>query len=438
MCEKLAGAGVDMIEVNISCPNVKAGGLAYGTRPELAAEVAQMAKSHAGKVPVMVKLSPNVTDITLIARAVEEAGADAVSLINTLRGMRIDVNTRRPILKMNTGGLSGPAVLPVAVRMVWEVAQAVKIPILGMGGVSRGEDAAQLMLAGASAVAVGTALFADPYAPIKVRDELGQIAQRQGLTLNPREGNPAPRIAETPMGILNSVGLQNPGVDAFIAHELPFLRNFDVKVIANISGNTPEEYGIMCEKLAGAGVDMIEVNISCPNVKAGGLAYGTRPELAAEVTQMAKSHAGKVPVMVKLSPNVTDITLSAKAVADAGADAVSLINTLRGMRIDVNTHRPILKMNTGGLSGPAVLPVAVRMVWEVAQAVDIPILGMGGVSRGEDAAQLMLAGATAVAVGTALFADPYAPIKVRDELGQIAQRQGLTAVKELTGQVKPW
>ena len=193
----------------------------------------------------------------------------------------------------------------------------------------------------------------------------------------------------------------------------------------------------MCDKLSEAGVDMIEVNISCPNVKAGGLAYGTRPELAAEVTGIAKAHSA-VPVMVKLSPNVTDITLIAKAVADAGADAVSLINTLRGMRIDVNTHRPILKMNTGGLSGPAVLPVAVRMVWEVAQAVDITILGMGGVSRGEDAAQLMLAGATAVAVGTALFADPYAPIKVRDELGQIAQRQGLTAVKELTGQVKPW
>ena len=193
----------------------------------------------------------------------------------------------------------------------------------------------------------------------------------------------------------------------------------------------------MCEKLSAAGVDMIEVNISCPNVKAGGLAYGTRPELAAEVTEIAKKNS-TVPVMVKLSPNVTDITEIARAVEEAGADAISLINTIRGMRIDVNTRRPILKMNTGGLSGPAVLPVAVRMVWEVAQAVDIPILGMGGVSRGEDAAQLMLAGATAVAVGTALFADPYAPIKVRDELGQIAQRQGLTAVKELTGQVKPW
>lgn len=240
------------------------------------------------------------------------------------------------------------------------------------------------------------------------------------------------------MGILNSVGLQNPGVDAFIETELPFLRQYDVKVIANISGNSPEEYGIMCEKLAQAGVDMIEVNISCPNVKAGGLAYGTRPELAAEVTEVAKAHAGQVPVMVKLSPNVTDITEIARAAEGAGADALSLINTLRGMRIDVNTRRPILKMNTGGMSGPAVLPVAVRMVWEVSNAVKIPVLGMGGVSRGEDAAQMMLAGAAAVAVGTACFADPYAPLKVRDGLAEIAARQGLSAVSELTGGVKPW
>lgn len=257
-------------------------------------------------------------------------------------------------------------------------------------------------------MASGTYGFGREYGQFYDLSELGGICAK-GLTLHRREGNPAPRIAETPMGILNSVGLQNPGVDAFIAEELPFLRQYDVKVIANISGNTPEEYGIMCEKLSEAGVDMIEVNISCPNVKAGGLAYGTRPELAAEVTQVAKAHAGKVPVMVKLSPNVTDITEIARAVEDGGADAVSLINTLRGMRIDVNTHRPILKMNTGGMSGPAVLPVAVRMVWEVSQAVKIPILGMGGVSRGEDAAQLMLAGATAVAVGTAMFADPFAP-----------------------------
>ena len=210
-------------------------------------------------------------------------------------------------------------------------------------------------------VASGTFGFGREYGQLFDLSELGGICAK-GLTLHRREGNPAPRIAETPMGILNSVGLQNPGVDAFIEEELPFLRQSDVKVIANISGNTPEEYGIMCEKLAAAGVDMIEVNISCPNVKAGGLAYGTRPELAGEVTRVAKRHAGEVPVMVKLSPNVTDITEIARAVEAEGADAVSLINTLRGMRIDVNTRRPILKMNTGGLSGPAVLPVAVRMV----------------------------------------------------------------------------
>lgn len=285
-------------------------------------------------------------------------------------------------------------------------------------------------------VASGTFGFGREYGQFFDLSELGGICCK-GLTLHPREGNPPPRIAETPLGMLNSVGLQNPGVDAFIADELPFLRQYDVKIIANISGNTPEEYGVMCEKLSEAGVDMIEVNISCPNVKAGGLAYGTRPELAAEVTREAKQYAA-VPVMVKLSPNVTDIAEIARAVADAGADALSLINTLRGMRIDVNTRRPILKMNTGGLSGPAVLPVAVRMVWEVANAVKLPILGMGGVSTGEDAAQLMLAGASAVAVGTALFADPFAPLKVRDGLAGIAAAQGLSAVRELTGGVRPW
>ena len=285
-------------------------------------------------------------------------------------------------------------------------------------------------------VASGTFGFGREYGQFYDLSELGGICCK-GLTLHPRTGNPPPRIAETPMGMLNSVGLQNPGVDAFITEELPELRKYDLAVIANISGNTPEEYGIMCEKLSRAGVDMIEVNISCPNVKAGGLAYGTRPDLAAEVTKIAKAHS-TVPVMVKLSPNVTDITKIAKAVSDAGADALSLINTLRGMRIDVNTRRPILHMNTGGLSGPAVLPVAVRMVWETASAVRLPILGMGGVSRAEDAAQLMLAGASAVAVGTALFADPYAPLKVRDGLAELAAKQGLSAVRELTGGVQPW
>ena len=286
-------------------------------------------------------------------------------------------------------------------------------------------------------VASGTFGFGREYSQFYDLSELGGICAK-GLTLHRREGNPAPRIAETPMGILNSVGLQNPGVDAFIEEELPFLRQYDVKIIANISGNTPEEYGIMCEKLADAGVDMIEVNISCPNVKAGGLAYGTKPELAAEVTEVAKKHAGKVPVMVKMSPNVTDVTEIARAIEGAGADAVSLINTLRGMRIDINTGRPILKMNTGGLSGPAVLPVAVRMVWEVANAVKIPILGMGGVSKGSDAVQLMMAGAAAVAVGTACIADPYAPINVRNELAAIACNKKLDKVSDLTGSVKPW
>lgn len=284
--------------------------------------------------------------------------------------------------------------------------------------------------------ASGTFGFGHEYGEFYDLSELGGICVK-GLTAARREGNPAPRIAETPMGILNSVGLQNPGVDAFIAKEMPYLRQFDTRIIANISGNTPEEYGEMCEKLCAAGVDMIEVNISCPNVKAGGLAYGTRPELAAEVTGVAKKHS-TVPVMVKLSPNVTDITEIARAVEGAGADALSLINTLRGMRIDVNTGRPILKMNTGGLSGPAVLPVAIRMVWEVGSAVKIPVLGMGGVSKGSDAAELMLAGAAAVAVGTACFADPFAPIKVRDELAAIAEKRGFASVSELTGKVCPW
>ncbi len=286
-------------------------------------------------------------------------------------------------------------------------------------------------------VASGTYGFGREFNEFYDISALGGICCK-GLTLHPREGNPPPRIAETPSGILNSVGLQNPGVDGFIAHELPWLRQRDVKIIANISGNTPEEYGIMCEKLSDSGVDMIEVNVSCPNVKCGGLQYGTVPAMTAEVTEQAKKHAGNVPVMIKLSPNVTDITAIARAVEDAGADAVSLINTIRGMRIDVNTRRPILHMNTGGLSGPAVLPVAVRMVWEVANTVKIPILGMGGVAKAEDAAQMMLAGATAVAVGTACFADPFAPVKVRDGLEAIAAAQGLSRVGELTGGVRPW
>ena len=283
----------------------------------------------------------------------------------------------------------------------------------------------------------GTFGFGEEYGQFFDLNRLGGICVK-GLTLHPRNGNPPPRIAETPMGMLNSVGLQNPGVDAFLEKEWPRLRELDTVVIANISGNTPAEYGQMCEKLSEAGVPLIEVNVSCPNVKAGGLAYGTRPELCAEVTREAKAHAGRTPVMVKLSPNVTDITEIAKAAADAGADALSLINTLRGMRIDPETRRPILRMNTGGLSGPAVLPVALRMVWEVHSAVDLPILGMGGVASARDAVEMLLAGATAVGMGSAIFADPMAPVKAVEGLENWCESHGIAAVRELTGGARPW
>lgn len=283
----------------------------------------------------------------------------------------------------------------------------------------------------------GTFGFGEEYGQFFDITRLGAFCAK-GLTLHPRNGNPPPRIAETPMGMLNSVGLQNPGVDAFLDFVWPKLKGLDVPVIANLSGNSPAEYAQMCEKLSAAGVAMLEINVSCPNVKAGGMAYGTDPKLVAEVTHQAKTHAGNTPVMVKLSPNVTDITVMAKAAEDAGADAVSLINTLLGMRIDINTHRPILHRNTGGFSGPAVLPVAVRMVWEVANAVNIPILGMGGVSTAEDAVEMLLAGATAVGMGSAIFRDPLAPIKAIEGLEAWCERHGIARAAELTGGAKPW
>ena len=286
-------------------------------------------------------------------------------------------------------------------------------------------------------VASGTFGFGHEYGEFFDLSELGGICVK-GLTVKKRDGNPSPRIAETPSGILNAVGLQNPGVDVFCAEEMPFLRKFDTKIIANISGNTLEEYAELSEKVNAAGVDMIEVNISCPNVKAGGMAFGTDPRSAAAATEAVKSKAGNVPVMTKLSPNVTDIVEIAKAVEAAGADALSLINTLLGMRIDLRTRRPIIRNNTGGLSGPAVFPIAVRMVWQVANAVKIPLLGMGGVNSGADAAELMMAGASAVAVGTALFADPYAPVRIRKELEEFCESQGVEKVSDLTGTVKTW
>jgi len=262
---------------------------------------------------------------------------------------------------------------------------------------------------------------------------LGGICVK-GLTLEPRLGNKPPRIAETPMGMLNSVGLQNPGVEAFVRDELPFLRCYDTVVIANISGNTVEEYAVMAGMLSEAGVDLIEVNVSCPNVEAGGMQFGTSAASVASVTEAVKKRT-RIPVMPKLSPNVTDIAEIARAAEAAGADAISLINTLQGMRIDINTRKPVLYNNTGGLSGPAVLPVAVRMVWQVSAAVRIPVLGIGGITNGSTAVEMMLAGASLVGVGTACFEDPYAPVKIIRGIEEYLGGSDIKAAGQLTGKV---
>ncbi len=266
--------------------------------------------------------------------------------------------------------------------------------------------------------------------------KLGGIATK-GTTLHRRTGNLSPRIAETPSGMLNSVGLQNPGIDHFIECDLPYLLTKDVTILANIAGSTPEECAMAAEKLECTNVHMIELNISCPNVKQGGAAFGTSCDMASEVTRRVRQATSK-PLIVKLSPNVTSITDIAKAVEDAGADAVSLINTLLGMRIDINTGRPILKNNVGGMSGPAVLPVAVRMVWQTANAVKIPVIGMGGVSSGADAIEMMMAGASAVQVGAAIFTDPFAPVKIIEEMNTFLDDNGISSVNEIIGAVKPW
>lgn len=267
-------------------------------------------------------------------------------------------------------------------------------------------------------------------------EKLGGIATK-GTTLHRRNGNPAPRIAETPSGMLNSVGLQNPGIDHFIDVELPNLLTKDTVILANFAGSTVEECVEAAEKLDNTGVHMLELNISCPNVKQGGAAFGTSCEMAAEVTAQVRKATSK-PLVVKLSPNVTSIAEIAKSVEAAGADAVSLINTLLGMRIDINSGRPILRNNVGGMSGPAVFPIAVRMVWQVANAVKIPVIGMGGVSSGSDAIELMMAGASAVQVGAAIFTDPYAPIKIADEMNEILDSMKISSVREIIGAVKPW
>lgn len=266
--------------------------------------------------------------------------------------------------------------------------------------------------------------------------KLGGIATK-GTTITRRTGNLSPRIAETPSGILNSVGLQNPGIDYFIDTELPNLMTKDTVIIANIAGSTVDECVTIAKKLDETDVHMIELNISCPNVKQGGAAFGTSCSGAENITAEVRK-ATKKPLIVKLSPNVTSITDIAKAVESVGADSVSLINTLLGMRIDINTQRPILKNNVGGMSGPAVFPIAVRMVWQVANAIKIPVIGMGGVSSGKDAIELMMAGASAVQVGAAIFNDPFAPVKIIDEMNEWLDSKNIKSVNEIVGSVKPW
>ncbi|MBO4866112.1 MAG: dihydroorotate dehydrogenase [Ruminococcus sp.] len=284
--------------------------------------------------------------------------------------------------------------------------------------------------------ASGTYGYGREYECLYPLSKLGGISVK-GTTLHRREGNPAPRVAETPSGMLNSVGLQNGGVDKFLSYELPNLVTKDTRIIANIAGSTIEECAELAAKLKGSDIDMIELNISCPNVKQGGAAFGTDCTIAGQVTKAVKDNSDK-PVMVKLSPNVTSIVDIAKSVEANGADAVSLINTLLGMRIDINTGRPILKNNVGGLSGPAVFPVAVRMVWQVANAVNIPVCGMGGVSTWEDAVEIMMAGASLVQVGAAIFNDPFAPVKIVDGLQKFCEDKGINNISEIVGTVKPW
>lgn len=265
---------------------------------------------------------------------------------------------------------------------------------------------------------------------------LGGISCK-GTTLKERLGNLGPRIAETPAGMLNSVGLQNPGVEAFLSTYLPWLRQQDTVVIANLAGHSVEEYCQMAERLDTSDVDMVELNISCPNVKEGGVNFGTSCDMVSAVTGEVKKRCRK-PLMVKLTPNVTSIGDIAAAAEAAGADCISLINTLTGMRIDIRTRRPILRNNTGGLSGPAVFPVAVRMVREVYKRVKVPVVGMGGISTWEDAAEMMIAGAAAVQVGAANFRDPFAMVKIIEGLETFADEQKLSSIAELTGTLTEW
>lgn len=284
--------------------------------------------------------------------------------------------------------------------------------------------------------ASGTFGFGVEYDDFLDLKQVGAIISK-GITPLPRAGNPGVRIAETPAGMLNCIGLENPGLEKFLSDVLPKVKEKapDTTFIVNFSAGSVEEFGMMAKKLDVDGVDAIEVNISCPNVKAEGLAFGTDPEVAAEVTREVKANTSK-PVIVKLSPNVTDIVKIAKAVEEAGADALALINTLTGMVIDTRTWKPLLGNITGGMSGPALKPIAVRMVWQVAKAVKIPILGLGGISTAEDAVEFLLAGATAVAIGAENFVHPDAVVQVAAGIDKYLESRGLNHVSELIGKVE--
>jgi dihydroorotate dehydrogenase (NAD+) catalytic subunit len=279
--------------------------------------------------------------------------------------------------------------------------------------------------------ASGTFGFGREFANLYDIGVLGGVSTK-GLTLEPRVGNPVPRIAESRGVILNAVGLQNPGVEYFIQNDLEWLKSTGTCVIANVAGKTLEDYREICARLNGK-VDMIELNISCPNVKSGGMAFGIKPETVEQVSRVAKEGAKDTPLIVKLSPNVESIATNAKAAENGGADCVSLINTLTGMAIDIEKRKPIIANNTGGVSGAGIKPIAVRMVYEVSQAVQIPIIGMGGITCAEDAIEFLMAGATAVQVGTANFTDPYAMPKIIAGLNAWCDKHSVANVTELTG-----
>lgn len=279
--------------------------------------------------------------------------------------------------------------------------------------------------------ASGTFGFGEEFAEFVDLSRLGGVMVK-GTTLKPRRGNEGIRITETPMGMLNCIGLENPGVDVFLQETLPRLANYNMNVIVNISGSTAEEYGVLAEMLDVPGVAAIELNVSCPNVREGGIVFGTDPKAAAAVVKEAKAHTKK-PVILKLSPNVTDIVTMAKAVEDAGADIISLINTLLGMEINIRTKKPTLGNITGGLSGPCVKPVALRMVYQVAKVVKVPLIGMGGISSAEDAIEFLLAGASAVAVGTANFNDPAVTMKICDGINDYLAQQRIESVQDIIG-----